>query len=222
MNTDDEKWEISHHNKKKIYLTFENLFSLKYGDNYNKIININDNFLEDKFLYTLEKQHYLITIQENRYYQSINEDEHKEIMKNIVDKDINIQNYNKILYKENSTYKNCKELIATLNLGHDNYLYSFKLCNYLKNISGLIFKISNKRYAHDKYVIISFFEKDKYRLILLNNYLDLLLYLYKLEIDMRCNPKYTKILVDYPYKFRDLNHNHIRNYFNSFQIFWKY
>ena len=71
-------------------------------------------------------------------------------------------------------------------------------------------------------MIISFFEKDKYRLILLNNYLDLLLYIYKLEIDMKCNPRYTKILINYPYKFRDLNHNHIRNYFNSFQTFWKY
>ena len=83
MDKEEEKWEISHHNKKKIYLTFDNLFSLKYGDNYNKIININDNFLEDKFLYTLEKQHYLINILENRFYQSMNEDELKEIMKTI-------------------------------------------------------------------------------------------------------------------------------------------
>lgn len=222
MCEEDEKWEISHYNKKKIYLTFDNLFSLKYGNNYNKIININDNFLEDKFLYTLEKQHYLINIQENRWYQSLNEDELKEIMKTIVDDDINIQRYNRILFKENSTYQNCKELIAKLRLSYDNYLYSFKLSNSIKNISVLIFKISNKVNNHDKFVIISFFEKGKYRLILLNNYLDLLLYIYKLEIDMKCNPKYTKILVNYPYKFRDLNHNHIRNYFNSFQTFWKY
>ena len=122
MDEEEEKWEISHHNKKKIYLTFENLFSLKYGDNYNKIININDNFLEDKFLYTLEKQHYLINIQENRFYQSMNEDEFKEVMKTIVDKEINIQNYNRILYKENSTYQKCKELIATLKPSYEKLL----------------------------------------------------------------------------------------------------
>ena len=37
---------------------------------------------------------------------------------------------------------------------------------------------------------------------------------------MKCNPRYTKLLVNYPYKFCDINHNHIRNYFNSFQIFF--
>ena len=222
MNTDEEKWEISHQNKKKIYLTFENLFSLKYGDNYTKIININDNFIEDKFLITLEKQHYLINISENRLYQNINQTDFKEIMDHVTNKEINIQNYNKILYKENDNYQKCKELISSLKLNYENYIYSFKLCNMVKNISGLIFKIEDKTCSHQKYIIISFFEKDKYRLILLNNYLDLLLYLYKLEIDMKCNPKYTKLLLNYPYKFRDLNHNHIRNYFNSFQIFWKY
>ena len=220
MNSNDEKWSVSHYNKKKIYLTFDNLFSLKYGNNYNKIININDNFLESKFLLTLEKQHYLINIQENQYYQPMNETELTENISNIFDKEINIKNYNRILFKENLTYQNCKEFISSLKLEYNNYIYSFKLTNYMKKLSGLIFKINDN--SQNKYVVITYFEDMKYRLILLNNYLDLLLYLYKLEIDMKCNPRYTKLLINYPYKFRELNHNHIRNYFNSFQTFWKY
>ena len=220
MDLNDEKWIVSHHNKKKIYLTFDNLFSLKYGNNYNKIININDNFLESKFLLTLEKQHYLINIQENHYYQSMSETELKDNMSNILNKEINIKNYNRILFKENLTYQNCKEFISSLKLEYNNYIYSFKLTNYMKKLSGLIFKINDN--SQNKYVVITYFEDMKYRLILLNNYLDLLLYLYKLEIDMKCNPRYTKLLINYPYKFRELNHNHIRNYFNSFQTFWKY
>lgn len=220
MDLNDEKWIVSHHNKKKIYLTFDNLFSLKYGNNYNKIININDNFLESKFLLTLEKQHYLINIQENHYYQSMSETELKDNMSNILNKEINIKNYNRILFKENLTYQNCKEFISGLKLEYNNYIYSFKLINYMKKLSGLIFKINDN--SQNKYIVITYFEDMKYRLILLNNYLDLLLYLYKLEIDMKCNPRYTKLLINYPYKFRELNHNHIRNYFNSFQIFWKY
>lgn len=220
MDLNDEKWVVSHHNKKKIYLTFDNLFSLKYGNNYNKIININDNFLESKFLLTLEKQHYLINIQENHYYQPMNETELKDNMSNILDKEINIKNYTRILFKENLTYQNCKEFISSLKLEYHNYIYSFKLTNYMKKLSGLIFKINDN--SQNKYVVITYFEDIKYRLILLNNYLDLLLYLYKLEIDMKCNPRYTKLFINYPYKFRELNHNHIRNYFNSFQTFWKY
>lgn len=213
---EEEEWEISHNNKKKIYITFDNLFSMKYGKNYSKIININDNYLEEKFLITLEKQHYFINVQDNRFYQNININELEDIINYVITKEINIQNYNKILFKENDTYKNCKELISNIKFDKSNYYYSFKLTNNLKSVCVIIFKIL------DKYVAISFFNKDKYRLILLNNYLDLLLYIYKIEIDMKCNPRYTKLLVNYPYKFRDINHNYIRNYFNSFQIFWKY
>ena len=100
MDSNDEKWNVSHHNKKKIYLTFDNLFSLKYGNNYNKIININDNFLESKFLLTLEKQHYLININDNYYYQSMNESELDENITNISNNEINIQNYDRILFKK--------------------------------------------------------------------------------------------------------------------------
>lgn len=213
---DEEEWEISHNNRKKIYITFENLFSLKYGKNYNKIININDNFLEEKFLITLEKQYYFINIKENRFYQAIDINQLEDIINYITHSEINIKNYNKILFKENNIYKNCKELISNIKFSKSNYYYSFKLTNNLKSIYVIIFKIL------DKYVAISFFNKDKYRMILLNNYLDLLLYIYKIEIDMKCNPRYTKLLPNYPYKFRDINHNYIRNYFNSFQIFWKY
>lgn len=218
----DEEWKISHNNKKKIYITFENLFSLKYGKNYNKIININENFLEEKFLLTLESQHYFINIQSNRFYQGLSENELKDIINFVSNSEINIKNYNKILYKENENYKNCKDLLSNVQLNNSNYYYSFKLTNNLKSVSVIIFKILDKTNNLTKYVVISFFNKEQYRFILLNNYLDLLLYLYKLEIDMKCNPKYTKLLVNYPYKFRDINHNYIRNYFNSFQIFWKY
>ena len=212
----EEGWEISHNNRKKIYLTFENLFSLKYGKNYNKIIDINNNYLEAKFLLTLEKQYYFINIQENRFYQTIDSNQLQELFDYIINKEINIKNYNKILFKENQIYTNCKEIISNIKFSKSNYQYSFKLSNNLKSIYVIIFKVL------DKYVAISFFNKDSLRLILLNNYLDLLLYIYKIEIDMKCNPKYTKLLPNYPYKFRDINHNHIRNYFNSFQIFWKY
>lgn len=214
--TDEGEWEISHNNKKKIYITFENLFSLKYGKNYIKIININDNYLEGKFLLTLEKQHYFINIQDNRFYQNIPNNQLEDLIDYFSTNEINIKNYNKILFKENDIYTNSKQLINSIKLSKSNYYYSFKLTNNLKSIYVVIFKIL------DKYVAISFFNKDKYRLIFLNNYLDLLLYIYKIEIDMKCNPRYTKLLVNYPYKFCDINHNHIRNYFNSFQIFWKY
>ena len=150
----------------------------------------------------------------------MSETELKDNMSNILNKEINIKNYNRILFKENLTYQNCKEFISSLKLEYNNYIYSFKLTNYMKKLSGLIFKINDN--SQNKYVVITYFEDMKYRLILLNNYLDLLLYLYKLEIDMKCNPRYTKLLINYPYKFRELNHNHIRNYFNSFQTFWKY
>ena len=87
--------------------------------------------------------------------------------------EINIKNYNKILFKENDIYTNSKKLINNIKLSKKNYYYSFKLTNNLKSIYVVIFKVL------DKYVAISFFNKDKYRLIFLNNYLDLLLYIYK-------------------------------------------
>ena len=65
------------------------------------------------------------------------------------------------------------------------------------------------------YTILTYYEIKNKFLTILTSYIEVLLYIYKIECELGKNPKLSKIVNKYPYDFKDLNMNDIRSYFSN-------
>ena len=132
------------------------------------------------------------------------------IINNNNNKTISIHNYYKIYY--NFNINKLKDLV----LKKENYLYSYKIINNYKFLNIIIYYFESLNI----YCILTYHNIDKQRLLFVNSYLELLLYLYKLDKDLNINSRYTKILNKFPHFFFEINYNMLNNYFNNFDIVW--
>jgi len=187
-----------------------NIFIKNQNINKNKFI-LNTKMMEDiNFLEKIKQIYYFKIIKENKYFNLINNYELTHIINNNINLDISIQNFYKIYYN------NDINLINKLKLTKDKYLISYKIQNNYKLLNIIIYYFEDKNI----YCILSYHNTEKKRLLFVNNYLELLLYLYKMEKDLNINPYYTKIINKYPPFFADINYNVLCIYFNNYDIFW--
>ena len=187
-----------------------NVFIKNQNINKSKFI-LNTKMMEDNtFLEKIKQIYYFKIIKENKYFNLINNCDISTILNTNINLDISMQNFYKIYYN------NDINIINKLKLTKDKYLISYKIQNNYKLLNIIIYYFEEQNI----YCIVSYHNFEKKRLLFVNNYLELLLYLFKMEKDLNLNPYYTKIINKYPSFFFDINYNVLCIYFNNFDIFW--
>lgn len=204
----NSEWTLVKNNTKEIPFR-DSVFIKTNSNKYNKNYKLNPDLEKFSFLESLKKNIYFKTLENCENYLNHTNSEQKMLIDNLYEKNISIENMYKIYYKNDIT-QNLKEIYF-----NDYFINSFIIVNRSKLLNIIIYKFD------DLYGIISFFENKKQRLLLVNTYIELLLYLYKLEIDMRLNPFKTKILNKYPQFFKSIKYQDLIIYFNNFDILWK-
>ena len=172
-----------------------------------------DNNTENKWkIYSKTKNLYeniFIYIKNNKFFENFNTKEINIINNNLFNKNITDEIIYKIYYKKEINI-DLKKLIF-----NNNLLYYYKLIN-IKTLNVIIYYFDNNIYA-----ILSYYNINKIRCILVNTYIELLMYLYKLELDMKLIPNYSKIIT-YPLLFTNLlKYNALNIYFNNYMLYWK-
>ena len=154
----------------------------------------------------------------NYYFKKIFDYNYKKIDKFIliIIDDLKTKNIdNEFFYK---IYYNKFINININNLCLTNCFYSFKLCNNNKTLNIIIYNHTNNTNNTNIYSIISFFDNSKKIILIVDSYLELLLYIYKLEIELNLNPIYSKVFNKYPKYFYNLDKFELKTYFNNFAI----
>ena len=62
---------------------------------------------------------------------------------------------------------------------------------------------------------MSYFDRKNIRCVLLCNYIELLLYVLKLEMELNKKHRFSNIINKYPYEFKDVSIQDLRIYFNN-------
>lgn len=187
--------------------------------------NNNDILLQDKSLFIVNKTTNNIKLNEdvniifNKYYKP------KYKLNNFVNNFnyININNTLSVIIKDNlfnkkiqfdnffQIYHNNLTIVLT-DLKFNNLIKLFKLENkFLMQYIIIYYFTNNKLYG-----IVHYNDNSKKTLVILETYLEVLLYLYKLEIDIKLNPKYSVIITKYPACFFTTKIGLINSYFKFF------
>ena len=134
-------------------------------------------------------------------------------------KEKNLNNFKKILLT------NCSKPTFKFNIDNielKSIIYGFKfLQDYDKKFVFLICKLNSTEinYCIISYKLNTFNVNNNLYCIFINNWIEVLLYLFKFEIDIYKNTNKTFIL-NYPECFLDKKNN-IINYFNNFKKIWR-
>ena len=203
-NNTENKWKI-YSKTKNLY---ENIFIYIKSDSYREL-KINPDLetrqISDRFKYKNTFKYF----KNNKFFENFNTKEINIINNNLFNKNITDEIIYKIYYKKKINI-DLKKLIF-----NNNLLYYYKLIN-IKKLNIIIYYFDNNIYA-----ILSYYNINKIRCILVNTYIELLMYLYKLELDMKLIPNYSKIIT-YPLLFTNLlKYNELNIYFNNYMLYWK-
>lgn len=171
-------------NKKKIFINIKN----------EMVINRDYEINNSKF----------VSFINNYNYVNISDDIFNIIKDSMEDKKICKENFFEIIYKKKK-YKS--ETIE--NLRFDNIIKIYKLINKYKLLYITIYYFRE----NNSYGVVHYNDNSKKHIILIESYLELLLFLYKLELDMNLNPKYSRIINKYPFEFFDINYYILSKYF---------
>ena len=217
--TSEDEWQVNITNKSK-RINLRNIFSTDSGDFKRKNITINANYLTNKYNSLLESNYMFVNFNDNSHYINFTESEHEFIIENNKDRSFILDNFTKIMYNED--IEKC-----------EYNLQKFRLSNWITNTSFRIKNVSTRKilncfiysYYDEKkdktlYAILTYFERNYIFLMLLSSYIEVLLYIYKIECEMGKNPQLSKLVNKYPYEFKSLNMNDIKNYFNNLPKVW--
>ena len=187
-------------NNNDILLQDKPLFIVNETNN-NIKLNEDVNIIFNKFYKTKYKLNNFVN---NFNYININNTLAVIIKDNLFNKKITLDNFCQI-YHNNLT-------IDLTDLKFNNLIKLFKLENkFLIQYIIIYYFTNNKLYG-----IIHYNDNSKKTLVILETYLEVLLYLYKLEIDIKLNPKYSVIITKYPECFFYTKNFLINSYFNFF------
>ena len=204
----------THVEKKYKNINFEgNVFipiNAEKSNKYNKVLQINPDLEKQSFLDLLKNNYYFKSIENSKNYGSYSLKEQKILYKELEDKNISIEHIYKIYFKSEIT-SNIESFIFK-----DNHINSFIISNNRKLLNIIIYEFENNIYG-----ILSYYDPNKKRLLLVNTYIELLMYIYKIEMDLKLNPYYTKIFNSYPRFFKNIPYQNLIIYFNNFSILWK-
>jgi hypothetical protein len=197
----EESWNLVR--TKNIY---ENIF-INIKSNSYKELKINPDLETKSVSEKIKNKNTFKFFKNNKFFENYSTKEINYIIDKFYNKSIIDPIIYKIYYKKDIDIDFSKLIM-------NNVIYYYKLINF-KILNVIIYNFDNL------YGIISYYNSHKMRLTLVDTYIEMLMYLYKLELDMKLNPKLSKI-VNYPLLFTNLlKHSELNIYYNSFLLYWK-
>lgn len=217
----EEEWQVNIRSQNRRRIKMENILKCDSNDYKTKNISINSEYLKEKINSILASHHRFVNFDENSHYLNFTESEHVFIVENNINKTFTLDNFSKISYNNIVEKKSLN--LSKLKLNNWNILTSFRIknMNSKKILNIFIYTTYLERENITLYSVLTYYERSNIFLMLMNSYVELLLYIYKIECEMGKNPKLSKVISSYPFEFKSLNLNDIKNYFNNLPKVWK-
>lgn len=216
---EEELWTVNIKRKQK-RVNLKNLLSTDNNDFKRKNVVINKDYLLESFSNLLRRNFQFVCFNDNSHYKNFNETECNFIIENNRKKLFNLNNFSKIMY--NNEIDNSNTNVSRLSLDSWTVITSFRIRNVQtrKILNTFIYSYEDFNNDRTLYCVMTYYDRNNVFLMLLTSYVEVLLYIYKIEIEMGKNPGLSKIINKYPYEFKDININTIKNYFNNLEKVW--
>lgn len=216
---EDEQWTVNIKRKQK-RVNLKNLLSSDNDDFKRKNIVINRDYVTESYSNLLRRSFQFVSFNDNSHYENFNESEYDFIVENNKKREFNLNNFSKIMY--NDEIDNSNTNVSRLTLDKWTVISSFRIRNVKtrKTLNTFIYTYDDYNNDRTLYCVMTYYDRNNVFLMLLTSYVEVLLYIYKIEIEMGKNPVLSKIINRYPYEFKEININTIKNYFNNLPKVW--
>ena len=211
-----DDWEV---NVKKVSKKF-NLSNLlrTTGDNFkDKRVIINSEYMTEKYDIILKSNFAFVNFDDNNHYLNFSESELEFLHEENNSKKLTLEDFNKISYNSDSfegiNLKNVK-------ISNSSLMSCFRIKNNKKILNVFVYEQYIEKFNRNVYIIMSYFDRKNVRCVLLCNYIELLLYILKLELELNKKYRFSNIISKYPYEFKDVNIQELRIYFNNLDNIW--
>ena len=156
-----------------------------------------------------------VNFEDNMHYFNFTESEYEFIVINNSDKPLILDNFKKIILNKDINKSNIN--LNKLTLNKWTVVSSFRMRNNFNKKVLNCFIYSYYDIKNDKmlYTILTYYEIQNIYLMVLSSYIEVLLYIYKIECEIGKVPQLSKIVNKYPHDFKNLNINEIRSYFSN-------
>lgn len=217
--TEDEQWTVNIKRKQK-RVNLKNILSSDNDDFKRKNIVINRDYVTESYSNLLKHRFHFVCFNDNSHYENFNESEYDFIVENNRNRQFNLNNFSKIMY--NDGIDNSNTNVSQLTLDSWKVISSFRIRNVQtrKTLNTFIYKYYDNDNDRTLYCVMTYYDRNNIFLMVLSSYVEVLLYIYKIEIEMGKNPGLSKIINRYPYEFKEININTIKNYFNNLPKVW--
>ena len=211
-----EDWEV---NVKKVSKKFNLNNLLKTtGDNFkDKRVTINSEYMTEKYDIILKSNFAFVNFEDNSHYLNFSETELEFLHQENNSKKLTLEDFNKISYNSecftNINLKNIK-------ISNSNIMSCFRIKNNRKILNVFVYEQYLEKINRNVYIIMSYFDRKNIRCVLLSNYIELLLYVLKLEMELNKKHRFSNIINKYPYEFKDVSIQDLRIYFNNLDNIW--
>ena len=215
----ENDWQVNITQKSK-RVNLRELFHINSNDFKKKTVVINNDYLTQKYNNLLESSYMFVNFEDNIHYCNFTESEHNFIIENNKDRVFNLDNFTKIVYNED--IEKAGYNLNKLKLNNWNIITSFRIRNTStkKILNSFIYSYYDDKKDKTLFVVLTYFERNNVFLVLLSSYLEVIMYVYKIECEMGKNPQFSKLINKYPYEFKSMNLNYIKNYFNNLPKVW--
>ena len=211
-----DDWEV---NVKKVSKKF-NLSNLlrTTGDNFkDKRVIINSEYMTEKYDIILKSNFAFVNFDDNNHYLNFSESELEFLHEENNSKKLTLEDFNKISYNSDSfegiNLKNVK-------ISNSSLISCFRIKNNKKILNVFVYEQYIEKFNRNVYIIMSYFDRKNVRCVLLCNYIELLLYILKLELELNKKYRFSNIISKYPYEFKDVSIQELRIYFNNLDNIW--
>jgi hypothetical protein len=211
-----EDWEV---NVKKVSKKFNlNNLLTTTGDNFkDKRVTINSEYMTEKYDIILKSNFAFVNFEDNSHYLNFSETELEFLHQENNSKKLTLEDFNKISYNSecftNINLKNIK-------ISNSNIMSCFRIKNNRKILNVFVYEQYLEKINRNVYIIMSYFDRKNIRCVLLSNYIELLLYVLKLEMELNKKHRFSNIINKYPYEFKDVSIQDLRIYFNNLDNIW--
>ena len=211
-----EDWEV---NVKKVSKKFNlNNLLTTTGDNFkDKRVTINSEYMTEKYDIILKSNFAFVNFEDNSHYLNFSETELEFLHEENNSKKLTLEDFNKISYNS-ECFKNVN--LKNIKISNSNLLSCFRIKNNRKILNVFVYEQYLEKINRNVYIIMSYFDRKNIRCVLLCNYIELLLYVLKLEMELNKKHRFSNIINKYPYEFKDVSIQDLRIYFNNLDNIW--
>ena len=211
-----EDWEV---NVKKVSKKFNlNNLLTTTGDNFkDKRVTINSEYMTEKYDIILKSNFAFVNFEDNSHYLNFSETELEFLHEENNSKKLTLEDFNKISYNS-ECFKNVN--LKNIKISNSNIMSCFRIKNNRKILNVFVYEQYLEKINRNVYIIMSYFDRKNIRCVLLCNYIELLLYVLKLEMELNKKHRFSNIINKYPYEFKDVSIQDLRIYFNNLDNIW--